>query len=47
MPLVEIKYFNALINNKPVFYQQVKITKTRMKSLLKVQEMMTIKQKTY
>ena len=47
MPLVEIKYFNPLIDNKPFFYQPVKKDKKPMKSLLKCQEMMTIQQETY
>ena len=47
MSLVEIKDFNALIDNKLFFYQQVKKAKTkqnknRMKNLLKCQEIMTI-----
>ena len=47
MSLVEIKDFNALIDNKLFFYQQVKKIRTkqnknRMKNLLKCQEIMTI-----
>ena len=45
MPLVEIKDFNALIENKPFFDQPVKTNKERMKSLLKCQEMMAIHRK--
>ena len=44
MPLVEIKYFNPLIDNKPFFYQPVKKDKKPMKNLLKCQEIMTIQQ---
>ena len=47
MPLVEIKDFNALIDNKPFFDQPVKHNKKRMKSLLKCQEMMTTQQEIY
>ena len=43
--LVEIKDFNALIDNKPLFDQPVKTNKKRMKNLLKCQQMMTIQQK--
>ena len=46
MPLVEIKDFNALIDNKP-FYEPVKTNKKRMKNVLKCQEIMTIQQETY
>ena len=43
MPLVEIKDFNTLIDNKPLFDQSVKKTKKeRMKHLLKYLEMMTV-----
>ena len=42
MPLVEIKNFNALIDNKPFFDQPVNKNKKHMKSLLKCQEAMTI-----
>ena len=39
MPSVKIKYFNALINNKPFFDQPTKKTnKTLMKDLLKCEE---------
>ena len=49
MPLVEIKDFNALINNIPIFVQHVKIKqdehmKKYMKILLKCQEMIIIQQ---
>ena len=40
MQLVEIKDFNALIDNKPFFDQPVKTNKKRMKNLLKCQEIM-------
>ena len=46
IPLVEIKDFNALIDNKPFFDQPVKTNKC-MKNLLKCQEMMTIQQIIY
>ena len=46
MPLVKIKDFNALIDNKPFFDQPVKSNKKRMKNLSKCQEIMIIKQKT-
>ena len=43
MPLVEVRCFNALIDNKPFFDQSAKKTnKKRMKNLLKCQEMMAI-----
>ena len=41
IPLVEIKNFIALIENKPFFNQPVKTNKKRMKKLLKCQEMIT------
>ena len=41
IPLVEIKNFIALIENKPFFNQPVKTNKKRMKMLLKCQEMIT------
>ena len=47
MPLVEIKYFDALIDNKPFFDQPVKINKKCMENLLKYQKMMTIQQGIY
>ena len=47
MPLVEIKDFNALINDKPFFDQPVKSNKKRMKNFLKCQEMMAIQQEIY
>ena len=40
MPLVEIKHFDALINNIPLFDQQVKIKQEATEK--KCQEMMTI-----
>ena len=47
MPLVEIKDFNALTDNKPFFDQPVETNKKRMKNLLKCQEMMTLQQEIY
>ena len=47
MPLVETKYFNALINNKLFFDQPVINKKKPTKNLSKCQEMMTIQQKIY
>ena len=45
--LVEIKDFNALINNKPFFDQSVKKrNKKRMKNLVKCQETMITQQET-
>ena len=44
MLLVEIKGFNALIENKPYLINPQIINKKHMKSLSKCQEMMTIKQ---
>ena len=45
--LVETKYFNVLIDNKPVFNQLMKKNKKRMKNLLKCQEMVTIQRESY
>ena len=42
MRLVEIKYFNTLIDNKPLFDHPLKKNKNHKKNLLKCQEMMTI-----
>ena len=47
VPLVEIKDFNALIDNKPFFDQLIKTSRKRMKNLLKYQEVMIIQQETY
>ena len=48
MPLVEIKDFNALIDNKTLFDQPVKTRNNkRMKNLSKCQELMIIQQKIY
>ena len=55
MPLVEIKGFNGLINNKPFFDQSVKkqrrsiqnISYEQCESLLKSQEIMIIQQEIY
>ena len=44
MLLVEIKGFNALIENNPYLINPQIINKKHMKSLSKCQEMMTIKQ---
>ena len=44
MPLVEIKGFNALIENNPYLINPQIINKKHMKSLSKCQEMITIKQ---
>ena len=41
MPLVEIKDFNALIDNKPFFDRPVKNKQEAYKNLLECQEMMT------
>ena len=46
MPLVEIKGFNVLINNKAFFKQLIK-NKSHMKNLSKCQETMTIQRKAY
>ena len=46
MPLVEIKDFNALIDNKPFFDQPVKTNKKSMKNFMKCQETMAIQQET-
>ena len=47
MPLVEIKYFNVLINNKPFFISQQWTNKKRIKNLLRCQKMMIIQQQIY
>ena len=48
MPLVEIKDFNALIDNKTLFDQPVKTRNNkRMKNLSKFQELMIIEQEIY
>ena len=47
IPLVEIKDFNAFIDNKPFFDQPVKTNKKRIKNLLKCQEMITVQQEIY
>ena len=49
MPLVEIKDFNALIDNKPLFDQPAKNKQeaSNVKNLSKCQEMMTKQQETY
>ena len=47
IPLLQIKSFNALSNNKPVLDQPIKTNKKRLKNMLKRQEMMTIQHETY
>ena len=47
MPLVEIKDFNALIDNKPFFDQPVKASKKHLKNLLKCQIMITTQPEIY
>ena len=47
MPLVEIKDFNALIDNKSIFDKPIKTNKERMKNLSKCQELMTIQHQIY
>ena len=47
MPLLEIKNFNGLIDNKIFFDQPVKDNQENMKNLLRFQEMMTMQQETY
>ena len=47
MPLVEIKYFNALIDNKPFFDKPVKTKQEACEKLLKCQEIMIIQQEIY
>ena len=46
-PLVEIKDFNALLDNKSFFDQLLKTNNKRNKNLSKCQEMMTIEKETY
>ena len=46
-PLVEIKDFNALLDNKSFFDQLLKTNNKRSKNLPKCQEVMTIQQETY
>ena len=46
-PLVEIKDFNALLDNKSFFDQLLKTNSKRSKNLSKCQEVMTIQQETY
>ena len=47
MPLVEIKDFNALNDNKLFFDQIVKTNKKRIKNLSKCREIMIIQQEIY
>ena len=42
MPLVEIKSFNALIDNKPLFDQPVKNKQETYEKLIKIWKMMAI-----
>ena len=36
MPLIEIKYFNALIDNKPFFYQPIKNKEKAYEELMEI-----------
>ena len=47
MPLVEIKDFNASIDNKVFFDQPIKKNKKHMKNLSKYQKMVTTQQEIY
>ena len=47
MPLIEIKDFNLLTEDKPIFNQPVENSKERMKNVLKFQEKMTAQQEIY
>ena len=47
MSLVEIKYFNALTENKPFFDQPVKNHNKLMKNLSNFQEKIITEQETY
>ena len=47
MHLVEIKDFDALIDNKPFFDQPVKTNKKHIRNLLKCQEMIIIQPEIY
>ena len=47
MPLIEIKDFNLLTEDKPIFDQPVENSKERMKNVLKFQEKMTAQQEIY
>ena len=47
MPLVEIKDFTALMDNKPFFYQTIKTNTKRIKNLSKCQKMMIIRRGFY
>ena len=46
MSLIEVKYFNALMNDKPFFDQQVKNKQETWKTYSNVKKTMTIQQKT-
>ena len=46
MPLIEVKYFNALMNDKPFFDQPVKNKQETWKTYSNVKKAMTIQQKT-
>ena len=47
IPLVEIKDFNASIDNKVFFHQPIKKNKKHMKNLSKYQKMVTTQQEIY
>ena len=47
MPLVEIKHFNVLINNKPFFEQFIKNKQDAYEKLVECQETMNIQQQSY
>ena len=46
MPLVEIKNFNALLDNKLLFNRLVKNKQNHMKNMLECQKIMTVQQET-
>ena len=47
MSLVEIKDFNALIDNKPFFDQLVENKQEAYENFVKYQEMLTVEKETY
>ena len=47
MPLIEIKSFNAVIDNKHYFDRPLKMNKKQMKKLSRSQETVTIQQESY
>ena len=47
MPLVELKDFNAIIDNKPFLISQYKPNKKCMENLFKCQKMMMMQQEIY